>query len=172
MHKTSHLLSPPSILSETNSNLQILQDFIFQLNSNFISNSNLNPSGLLLCPYISLGAPPPHLPTSILPQNQTLAATQVPPRRRCLSSPPPLFQSPPFKLNPVPVVRSQVPNHKRKNHVESRYVASAIYRRSRTIVSHRSCDFSGKPEVNLMSPVSSPRRTLSPGLYGSKIGGL
>jgi hypothetical protein len=172
MHKTSHLLSPPSILSETNSNLQILQDFIFQLNSDFISNSNLNPSRLLLCPYISLGAPPPHLSTSIFPQNQTLAATQVPPRRRCLSPPLPLFQSPPFKLNSVPVVRSQGPNHRRKNHVESRSVASAIYHRSLTIVFHWGCDFSSKPEVNPMSPVSSPCRTLAPGLYGSEIGGL
>jgi hypothetical protein len=40
------LLSPPSILSETNINLWILQDFIFQLNSDFISNLNHNPSGL------------------------------------------------------------------------------------------------------------------------------
>jgi hypothetical protein len=29
MHMTSHLLSPPSILSKMNSNLRILQDFIF-----------------------------------------------------------------------------------------------------------------------------------------------
>jgi hypothetical protein len=62
-----------------NSNLRILWDFIFQLNSNFISNSNLNPSGLLPHLYISLGAPPPHLPNGILPQNETPAATQVPP---------------------------------------------------------------------------------------------
>jgi hypothetical protein len=58
MQITSLLLSPPSILSEMNSNLRILRDFIFQLNSDFISNSNLNPSGLLPHPYISLGAPP------------------------------------------------------------------------------------------------------------------
>jgi hypothetical protein len=128
MHTTSLLLSPPSILSEMNSNLQILWDLVFQLNSDFISNSNLNPSGLLLCPYISLGAPPQCLSMSMLPQNQTLATTQVPPHRWCLSPPPPLFQSPPFKLNPVPIVRSQGPNHRRKNHVESRSVASAIYR--------------------------------------------
>jgi hypothetical protein len=38
-----------------------------------------------------------------------------------------LFQSPPFKLNPVPAVRSQGPDHRRKNHVESWYVASTIY---------------------------------------------
>jgi hypothetical protein len=44
MRTTFLLPSPPSILSETNSNLQILRDFIFQLNSDFISNSNLNPS--------------------------------------------------------------------------------------------------------------------------------
>jgi hypothetical protein len=89
------LLSPSSILSKTISNHQILWDFIFQLNSNFISNSNLNPSGLLLRPYISLGAPPPCFPMSILPQNQILAVTQVPPHHRCLSPPPPLFQIPP-----------------------------------------------------------------------------
>jgi hypothetical protein len=93
MHMTTLLLSPPSTLSETNSNLWILWDLVFQLNSTFISDLNLNPSELLLCPYISLGAPPPHLPTSILPQNQTLSATHVPPRRQCLSPLPPLFQS-------------------------------------------------------------------------------
>jgi hypothetical protein len=109
-----------------------LWDFVFQLNSDFISNLNLNHSGLL-CPYISLGAPPPRLPTSILPQNQTLAATQVPPSHGCLLPPPPLFQCPPFKLNPVPVMRSQWPNHRRKNHVESRSVASTIYRWSHTV---------------------------------------
>jgi hypothetical protein len=156
MHMTSLLLSPPLILSVTNSNLQILRDFIFQLNSNFISNSNFNPSRLLLCPYISLGAPPPRLPTSILPQNQTLATTQVPPRRWCLSPPPPLFQSPPFKLNPVLIVRSQGPNHRRKNHVESRSIATTIYRRSLTIIFHRGCDLSSKLEVNPTSPMSSP----------------
>jgi hypothetical protein len=108
---------PPSILSEMNSNLRILRDFVFQLNSDFISNSNLNPFRLLLGPYISLGAPPPRFPISILPQNQILAATQLPPRRQCLSLPPHLFQSPPFKLNPVLVVRSHGPNHRRKNHI-------------------------------------------------------
>jgi hypothetical protein len=58
MHTISHLLSSPSILSEMNSNLWILRDFVFQLNSDFISNSNINPSRLLLHPYISLDAPP------------------------------------------------------------------------------------------------------------------
>jgi hypothetical protein len=159
VHTTSLLLSPPSILFETNSNLQILRDFIFQLNSDFISNSNLNPSRLLLCPYISLGVPPPRLTASILPQNRTLAITQVPPRRWCLSLSLPLFQSPSFKLNPVPVMRSQGPNHRRKNHIEGRSVASTIYRRSLTIVSHRGCDFISELEVNPMSPVSSPCRT-------------
>jgi hypothetical protein len=62
MHMTSLLQSPPSIVSEMNSNLQILRDSVFQLNSDFISNSNLNPSGLLPHPYISLGAPPPCIP--------------------------------------------------------------------------------------------------------------
>jgi hypothetical protein len=172
MHTTSLLLSPPSTLTETNSNLRILQDFIFQLNSDFISNLNLNPSGLLLCPYISLGAPTPCLPIPISSKNWTLAATQVPPHRRCLSPPPPLFQSPPFKLNPVSVVRSQWPNHRRKNHVKSLSVATAIYRWSLTIVFHQDCDFFSELEVNPMSPVSSPYHTLTPGLYGSEIGAL
>jgi hypothetical protein len=42
MHTMSLLLFPASILSETNSNLQILQDFIFKRNFDFISNSNVN----------------------------------------------------------------------------------------------------------------------------------
>jgi hypothetical protein len=66
---------PPSILSEMNSNLWILRDFIFQLNSNFISNSNPKASELLSHAYISLGAPPPRIPMPISPQNRTLAAT-------------------------------------------------------------------------------------------------
>jgi hypothetical protein len=168
MHTTSLLLSSPSILSETKSNLRIF----FQLNSDFITNSNFNPSGLLLCPYISLGAPLPCLPTLILPQNQTLAATHVPPRRQCLSPPPPLFQSPPFKLNPMPVVRSQGPNYRRKTNIKSRSIASTIYRRSVTIVSHRGCDFFDELEVNPTSPVSSTCRTLAPRLYRYEIGDL
>jgi hypothetical protein len=147
MRTTFLLLSPPSILSETNSSLRILQDFVFQLNSYFTSNSNLNPSGLLPLPYISFGAPPPHLSTPISPQNQTLAATWVPPRRRCPSPLPPLFQSLPFKLNPVPVLKSQNPNHRRRNHVETQSVASTIYHRSLAIVSHWAMTF----PVNLMS---------------------
>jgi hypothetical protein len=107
MCMTSLLLSPPSILSETKCNLCILRYFIFQLNSDFISNSSLNPSGLLIHPYISLGAPPPCIATLISPLNQTLAAIQVPQHHWCLSPLSPLFQSPPFKLIPVPVVRSQ-----------------------------------------------------------------
>jgi hypothetical protein len=79
MHMTSLLQLLPSILSEMNSNLRILQDFIFQLNSDLISNSNLKTSGLLPHPYISLGAPPPRIPMPISPQTQTLATTQVPP---------------------------------------------------------------------------------------------
>jgi hypothetical protein len=63
------LQSPPSILSEMNSNLWILRDFIFQLNSDFISNSNPKAFGLLPHPYISLGAPPPRIPKLISPQN-------------------------------------------------------------------------------------------------------
>jgi hypothetical protein len=110
-------------------------------------------------------------PTPILPQNQTLATTQAPPHRRCPLPPPPLFQSPPFKLNPVLVVRSQGPNHRRKNHVENRSVASIIYRQSLLIHSRRGYDFSGEFEVNPMLPVSSPCRIVAHGLYGSKIGG-
>jgi hypothetical protein len=169
---TSILLFPPSILSETNSNLQILQDFIFQLNPDFISNSNLHLSELLPCPYISLGAPPPHLPAPISSQNQILAAAQVPPHHQCLSPLPPMFQSPPFKSNHVPIVRSQGPNHRRMNHIESRFVASVIYHRSLPVVSRRGCDFFSELKVDLTSPVSSPCHTLTPGLYGSKIRGL
>jgi hypothetical protein len=50
-----------------------------QTSSDFISNSNFNPSRLLPHPYISLGAPPLCMPMPISPQNQTLAATQAPP---------------------------------------------------------------------------------------------
>jgi hypothetical protein len=137
------LLSLSSIFSEMNSNLRILWDSVFQLNSDFISNSNLNPSGLLPHPYISLGAPPPRIPMPIPRQNRALAATRVPPP----SSPQPLFRSPPFKLNHVPVVRSQIPNHRKKNHVETRSVASAIYRRILAVVSRRAVTF----PVNLKS---------------------
>jgi hypothetical protein len=49
MHITSLLLSPPSILSKTNSNLRILWDFAFQLNLDFISNSN--PKDFRLLPH-------------------------------------------------------------------------------------------------------------------------
>jgi hypothetical protein len=58
------------------------------------------------------------------------------------SSPPPLFQSPPIKLNHVSVVRSQGRNHRKNNHIETRYVASAIYHRSLAVVSHRAVTFS------------------------------
>jgi hypothetical protein len=125
---TSLLQSPPSILSETNSNLRILRDYVFQLNLDFNSNSNLNPSGLLPHPYISFGAPPPRIPMPIPPQNRALVPPVFHHRCRCPSSPPPLFQSPPFKLNHVPIARSERPNHRKKNHVETRYVASVIYR--------------------------------------------
>jgi hypothetical protein len=140
-----------------NFNLRILRDFIFELNSDFISNSNLNPSRLLLHPYISLGAPPPPpcIPMPTSSQNRNLAATQVPPHRRCLSQLPPPVQSRPFKLNPVSVVRSQGLNHRRENYVKSQFVPSAIYYRSLTIVSRRGCDFSSELEVNPTSPVSS-----------------
>jgi hypothetical protein len=56
--------------------------------------------------------------------------------------------------------------------MKNRSVASTIYRRSLVIVSHRYYDFFSELEVNLTSPVSSHCRTLAPGLYGSKIGGL
>jgi hypothetical protein len=108
----------------------------------------------------------------IFAQNRTLVATQVPPHRRCSSLPPPLFQSPPFKLNHVSAVRGHEPNHRRKNHVKSQFVASIIYHRSLAIVSHLGCDFFGELEVNPTSPVSSPCHTLTPGLYGSEIEGL
>jgi hypothetical protein len=134
---TSLLLSPALILSQTISNLRILRDSVFQLNSDFISNSNLNPSGLLPHPYISFGAPPPCIPLPIPSQNQVLADTRVPPP----SSPPPQFRTPTFKLNHVPVVRSQKPNHRKKNHVKTRFVPSAIYRRSLAVVPHRATTF-------------------------------
>jgi hypothetical protein len=79
MNMTSLLQSSTSILSETNSNLWILRDFVFQLNLDFISNSNHKASGLLPRPYISLGAALPRIPMPISPQNQTLAAVRVPP---------------------------------------------------------------------------------------------
>jgi hypothetical protein len=66
---TSLLQSQSLILSETNSNLWILWDFVFQLNSDFISHSNPKASGLLPHPYISLGAPPPGIPMPIPRQN-------------------------------------------------------------------------------------------------------
>jgi hypothetical protein len=43
----SLLLLLASILPETNSNLWILQDFIFKRNLDFINNLNVNPSELL-----------------------------------------------------------------------------------------------------------------------------
>jgi hypothetical protein len=166
------LLRPPPILSKINSNLQILRDFVFQINSDFISNLNLNGCGLLPHPYISSCAPPPRPSMPILPQNQTLAVTLSPPRHQCPSSLPPLFRIPPTQLNPVPVMRSQGPKHRRKTDVESQSVSSTIYRQSLATVSYWDCDFSGELEVNLTSPVSSPCCTLTPGLYGSEIGGL
>jgi hypothetical protein len=52
-----------------------------------------------------------------------------------------LFQIPSFKLNPVPVVGSQKPNHMKKNHVKTRSVASAIYGWSHAIVSRQAVTF-------------------------------
>jgi hypothetical protein len=69
-------------------------------------------------------------------------------------------------------VRSQGPNHKRKNHVKSQSVAYAIYHRSLAIISRRGGNFFGEFEINPMSPVSSACCTLAPELYGSEIRGL
>jgi hypothetical protein len=41
----------------------------------------------------------------------------------------------------VPVVRSQAPNHRKKNHIKTQSVASAIYHRSLAVVSHRAATF-------------------------------
>jgi hypothetical protein len=165
---TSLLLSPPSNLSETNSNLRILRDSVFQLNSDFISNSNLNPSGLLPRPYISLGAPPPRIPLPIPSQNRVLAATRVPPP----SPPPPLFQSHPFKLNHVPVVKSQRPNHRKKESRQNLICSLRNLSPKSCCCSSPGCDFSDELEVNPALPVSSPCRTLASGLYGYEIGCL
>jgi hypothetical protein len=56
-----------------------LWDFVFQLNSDFISNSNPKASRLLPHPYIILGAPPPRIPMPISAKNRTIAATRVTP---------------------------------------------------------------------------------------------
>jgi hypothetical protein len=172
MHMTFLLLSPTSVLSEIKYNPQILWDFVFQINSDFISNSSHNPFGLLLHPYINSGAPSPRIPMPISPKNQTLGTTKLHHIAGAPRAPPPLFRSPPFKLNLVSIVRSQELNHRRKNHVKSRSVASTIYHWSLVIVSRRGCDFSAELEVNPTSPVSSPCRTLTPELGGSEIGGL
>jgi hypothetical protein len=63
------LVIPTLNFIRTNSNLRILRDFVFQLNSDFISNSNRKAFGLLPHPYISLGAPPTRIPMPIPPQN-------------------------------------------------------------------------------------------------------
>jgi hypothetical protein len=102
-----------------NSNLRILWDFVFQLNSDFISNLNFNPSRLLPHPYISLGAAPPHIPKPISPQNRTLAATRV------LSlSPLPVIAvtsipKPSLQINPRVGREKPMPNHRKKNNVET-----------------------------------------------------
>jgi hypothetical protein len=106
-----------------------------------VVDSNPKASGLLSHPYIRLGAPHPRIPMPIFPQNLTLAATWVPPLLPLPVVPPPLLRRLPFKLNHVPVVRSQWPNHRKKNHVETRSVVSVIYRRSLTIVSHWAATF-------------------------------
>jgi hypothetical protein len=38
-------------------------------------------------------------------------------------------------------MRIQGPNHRKKNHVETRFVASAIYHRSLAVISHRAVTF-------------------------------
>jgi hypothetical protein len=92
-------------------------------------------------------------------------------------SPVPLITATSFSKSSCPIKpcagrEKAKPNSRRKNHVESRSIASAIYLWSLAIVSHRCCDFSGKLKVNSTWPVSSPCQNLSLGLYGSKIGGL
>jgi hypothetical protein len=54
----------------------------------------------------------------------------------------------------MPVVRSQKPNPRRKNHVESQPIASTIYRRSLVAVSRQCCDFSDEFEVDPTSLVT------------------
>jgi hypothetical protein len=68
MHTTFLLLSPASILPETNSNLRILWKFGIQTNLDFISNSNFNQFELLPHPYISSVRTPHASPTPIPPQ--------------------------------------------------------------------------------------------------------
>jgi hypothetical protein len=77
-----------------------------------------------------------------------------------------------YQIKPLVSREKPKPNHMRKNHVESRHVAFTIYHRSPTFVSRQCYDFFGELEVNPMSLVSSPCRTLTPELYGSKIRGL
>jgi hypothetical protein len=79
----------------------------------------------------------------ISPQNRTLAATRVPP-----PSPLPVVTAASI-LKPSLQIKTRPghENHRKKNHVETRFVASVIYRWSLTIISHRAATFS----VNLMS---------------------
>jgi hypothetical protein len=104
--------------------ISVFHVIFFKRKSDFISNSNFNPSGLLPQSYISLGEPPPRISMPILTQNRTLVHTRAPPP---LSVPLIAAISIP-NINLVSVVRSQKPNSRRKNQVESRSVASAIYR--------------------------------------------
>jgi hypothetical protein len=172
MLTTFLLQSSPSILSETNYNLWILWEFIFQINQilSLIRILILRHSSQHL---YKLGCTSPtHLHANLTskpnpshhPSSTTILAT--------LSPPPPLFQTPPSKLNPVPVVRSQKPKQRKKNQVKTQFVSSVIYRQNLAIISRRCYDFFGEFEVNPTSLVSSTYRTLAPGLYGSEIKGL
>jgi hypothetical protein len=108
---------------------------------------------------------------SISPQKQTLAATRVPQRRWCFSPSPLLLESASYKLNHAPSLEAKdLPIGER--------ITSKLNLKPPQSISEVlplfliGCNFSGKLEVNLMLPVSSPCRTLNPGLYGSEIGGL
>jgi hypothetical protein len=141
MHMTSLLQSPPSILSTTNSNFWILWDFIFQLNSDFISISNHKASGVLPHHYISLGAPPPRIPMPIPPQNRALAATRVPPSLLLPVITTTSIPKPSLQIKSRAGGEKPRPNHSKKNHVKTRSIASAICRGSYADVSHRVATF-------------------------------
>jgi hypothetical protein len=165
MRTTFLLLFLTLILYETNSNLRISffkETWILSLNQILILADSSQPLYKLGCTYPmpSYANFVPNINPSRHPSFLIVVAVLLSP---------PLFQSSLAQLNRVPVVRSQKPNSRRKNHVESRYVASDIYRQSLAVISHRCCDFSDEHEVHSMSLVSSSCRNLTPRLYGSKI---
>jgi hypothetical protein len=114
------------------------------------SNPNLhqlNPGDLfpLSCAELDLGVNPesPHIPTtSTYPSSMLAALAPLPSSSPLPVIPATSIRKPPIKSNHVPVVRSQRPNHRKKNHVETRSIASVIYRRSLAIVSRRAATFS------------------------------